>query len=98
MRAIKTSVICILAVGLLAGSAIGVAAQDEASFVTGTIGASSVIGEPVISVTEGIEDGRGLVREGPIEVSDPRLTGTLVREINFSFRPVSSSGSCWRAP
>jgi hypothetical protein len=97
VRAIKTTTISILAVGLLAGSAVGVAAQDEASseasFITGTIGASSVIGEPVVSVTDGIEDGRGLVREGPIEVSDPRLTGTLVRVINFSFRPVSSSGA-----
>jgi hypothetical protein len=97
VRAIKTTTISILIIGLLAGSAVGVAAHDEASpeatFVTGTVGASTVIGEPVVSVADGVEDVRGLVREGPIEMSDPRLTGSLVRVLNYSFHPVSSDGA-----
>ncbi len=96
MKGLKTIAAAIV-VSLIAGSAIAVAAQEEttseATFATGTVGASTVIGEPISTITDGVEDVRGLVREGPIEMSDPRLTGSLVRVINFSVRPVSSSGA-----
>jgi hypothetical protein len=40
MRAIKTTTISILAVGLLAGSAVGVAAQDEEANTDAPVGPS----------------------------------------------------------
>jgi len=80
-----------IVVGLLAGSAIAASAQDassEAAFTTGTVGVSTVIGEPASTITDGVEDVRGLVREGPIEMSDPRLTGLLLRVLNFTVHPI----------
>jgi len=69
VRAIKTTTISILAVGLLAGSAVGVAAQPpegEAAYVTGTVTIGG--GE----CTEGEE-----WNECPLslDASDPRLSG-----------------------
>ncbi len=94
VKGLKTSVAATVLVGLIAGSAIAVAAQEDASseatLVTGTVGASTVIGEPVSTIADGVEDVRGLVREGPIEMSDPRLTGSLSRVLNFRVHPVGT--------
>ena len=96
VRAIKASIISSLAIGLLASSAVGVAAQDEeltgpASF-TGTIGESAVVGEPTDAVVDGVLQIRGLEREGPIESTDPRLTGTLSRVIDLDLQRVGDFG------
>jgi hypothetical protein len=85
-----------IVVGVVAGSAIAVTAQDASSgaaFVTGTVGASTVIGEPASTIAGGVENVRGLVREGPIEMSDSRLTGLLVRVLNFTVHPTGSEGA-----
>ncbi len=89
MRAVKTTTIYILALGLLAGSAVGVAAQDEASMepveVTGR--ATFVEGElvePAFSETQdGIFAGDGLVVVHIWETDDPRLDGEATRTVNF---------------
>jgi hypothetical protein len=72
VRAITTTTISILAVGLLAGSAVGVAAQDEeaAADVTSFTGT----GTPV-DFFDG-EEG-GTVAVVSYESSDPRLTGEV---------------------
>ena len=80
MRAIKTSVISILVVGLLAGTAVGVAAQDEdamaAAAVTGTAsgftqesGGSPTLLEDFAMLAEGLH------LTSTWDVSDPRLSG-----------------------
>ena len=82
MRAIKTSIISILAIGLLAGSAVGVAAQEEdpmaAAAVTG--------GAPAWTQESGgaptLLDDFAMLSEGmqftnSWEVSDPRLSGDI---------------------
>ena len=68
MRAIKTITISILAVGLLAGSAVGVAAQPEgeAASVTGTIAFS---GSECVEATGWVECPWSL------DASDSRLSG-----------------------
>ncbi len=97
VKGLKTTIAAAMVVGLMAGSAVAAAAQDgassEAAFVTGTVGASTVIGEPVSTIADGVENVRGLVREGPIEMSDPRLTGSLSRVLNFSVHPVGDDGA-----
>ena len=66
MRAIKTITISILTVGLLAGSAVGVAAQNAVVTETGGVGADDCETTP-----EGAEFCTG----GRWEFDDPRLTG-----------------------
>ena len=80
MRGIKTITISILAVGLLAGSAVGVVAQDEEAeastpaYVTGTLG-------PPADFVEGTYSPDAMRGEQllgiPVDASDPRLTGLL---------------------
>ena len=76
MRAIKTTTISILAVGLLAGSAVGVAAQDEAS-------------DPMVPPTftwsygevEGSIRGYPVLEQGfTVVASDPRASGEMTNE------------------
>ena len=88
MRAIKTTTISILAVSLLAGSAVEVTAQDEAAVESATpVYFTWTAGEPA-SVTEGTFDEsaqelRGLAQEGiPVEASDPRFSGLAHVAIN----------------
>jgi hypothetical protein len=87
MRVTKPSLISSLVVGLLAVSVAGVAAQDggpgAASYFTGTIGGSDVVGEPTDAFEDGILKLRGLEREGPIDTTDPRMTGLLARAIDL---------------
>lgn len=84
MRTIKTTTIFILAIGLLAGSAVGVAAQDEAAVaeVTSFTGVFSPDGEelPVegteVTLPNGFIEGKpGFAWLDRIESSDPRLAG-----------------------
>ena len=76
MRAIKTIIISILTVGLLAGSAVGVAAQPpegEAAYVTGTVT---------------ISGGEGDERSLSLDASDSRLSGD--GSINMAGLPMQS--------
>ena len=87
MRAIKTTTIAILAVGLLAGSAVGVAAQDEGAApvqFTGIVDCGPQIAggtSETVQVPMGESVMTVLVRRGNTwqpsarEVSDPRLEG-----------------------
>ena len=100
VRAINTSVISVLAIGLLAGSAVGVAAQDDesaaeeptgASFFTGSLltEGEDLVAEPVETVVDGVLEGRGLAIEGVIiETSDPRVSGSLSRVLNANIYKV----------
>ena len=100
MRAIKTISISILAVGLLAGSTVGVAAQsDEAAAepitptkVAGTIddAASDLVQEPTENVVDGTLEVRGGVFGGDrFEMDDPRLTGTGTAAFNVDVHKVN---------
>lgn len=100
MRTIKTSVTSILAISLLAGSAVGVAAQSEQAAaepstptkVTGTIdgAASDLTQEPTETVVDGVLEVRGGVAEGDrFEMDDPRLTGTVTLAFNVDVHKVS---------
>jgi hypothetical protein len=84
---IRTSVVPILAFGLLAGSAVGVAAQDEAAdpsaptWVTGSmVYLESCWGAPAAKTDDGVVIRRRGVRCEPMtwESSDPRLGGSAV--------------------
>ena len=75
MRAIKTTTISILAVGLLAGSTVGVAA--ESAVVTGSMAS----GDDCEMTPEGAEFCTG----GRAEYSDPRLTGDLEQTLTEVF-------------
>ena len=98
MRTIKTTAISILTVGLLAGSTVGVAAQDEgdtspaevtgrATFVEG------LLADPVMSETPGgIQAGDGLVTVHIWETDDARLNGEATRTVNFRFDSSFSNG------
>ena len=92
MRIIRTTTISILAVGLLAGSAVGATAQDdpraEATEVTGRV----TFGQP-IAMPDPVETPDGiLVREGVAapqtwDTSDPRLTGEGTYTVNVAAVP-----------
>ena len=74
MRTIKTTTISILAVGLLAGSAVGVAAQDEADPMASSTFTAQVIGEPeFIEAEPGTGQGTMVAT---LEATDPRVSGT----------------------
>ena len=98
MRTIKTITISTLAVGLLAGSAVGVAAQDEASMepaeVTGRATfAEGVLVEPAMSDGPGdIRVGDGMVVVHTWDTNDPRLDGEATRTVNFRFDSDFTSG------
>ena len=100
MRATKTSIISILAIGLLAGSTVGVAAQEEEAAaepstpakVAGTINeeASDLVQEPTETVVDGMLEVRGVVFTGDrFEMDDPRLTGTVTGAVNVDVHKVS---------
>ena len=68
MRTLKSGLITVIAIGLLAGSAIGVAAQDEeATSVPVTIGPPLDEDSPEI----------------PVEAADPRASGVMITENDF---------------
>ena len=75
MRTCKTTTISILALGLLAGSAVGVAAQG--ALVTGSIT------EP--DMCEPAPDGADTCSGGRFEFDDPRLTGDYETTTTLTF-------------
>ncbi len=94
MRPIETTVVSILALGLLAGSAIGVAAQDEEApaGVTSFTGSFSTDAEwpDVATETElpnGFSETTGHVRLNSWVSSDPRLTGDVATVVNWVLDP-----------
>jgi hypothetical protein len=100
VRTVKTTTITILAIGLLAGSAIGVTAQDEEpaaepgtpAKVEGTVGqGGDVVQEPTETVVDGVLEVRDLVFGGewPLEMDDPRVTGSVTVAVNQDVHKVS---------
>jgi len=90
VRAIKTSIISILAVGLLAGSAVGVAAQDAERAAPVEFTARLEFGPQVATGSEQAADGRtearGAAFRTPVTaMSDHRLSGTWTRTNNIDF-------------
>jgi len=89
MRAIKTTVISILAIGLLAGSAVGVAAQDEeaadgATSFTGTsIEKDYILDPPPVPTPDGMDVGTEWVILLSWKTSDARLTGEATATTNW---------------
>ena len=85
MKGLKTTLIAMLTVGLMAGSTVAVAAQDESRFSQGLV---RILNFPDFGVKSVPADGsvheelRGQVYEGIIEASDPRLEGTLTGTLN----------------
>jgi hypothetical protein len=92
VRAIKTTTISILAVGLLAGSAVGVAAQDEAAAPV-EFTAEWAFGNAVRTDTSEVGDGVLITRGGAwrpgviTSASDPRLEGEVTLVINHDRYP-----------
>jgi hypothetical protein len=92
VRAIKTTTISILAVGLLAGSAVGVTAQDEPSVEATEVTGQVTFGQP-IAMPDPVETPDGIVvREGVAapqtwDTSDPRLTGEGTYTVNVTGIP-----------
>ena len=72
MRAIKTTAISILALGLLSGSAVGVTAQDADPMAPSTFTMQGV-GEPNVSTDP---DTGAITLVGEIESTDQRASGT----------------------
>lgn len=99
MRIIKTGLVSIVALGLLAGSAVGGAAQDEGSaepatpaYATGTVGAPATVVEGTFS--EGNRVLRDQRFEGvPVESSDPRLAGAFDVAVNGHSQITDESGA-----
>ena len=87
MRAIKTTTISILAIGLLAGSAVGAAAQDEDPMAPSTF-TMQLGGEPEVS-----RDGTGAtVVVSELESTDERASGTKTEVVGGSTVPVDVFG------
>ena len=92
MRAIRTTTISILAIGLLAGSAVGVAAQDEvataevSSFTgTGSEGLE-VLAEGTLEVNaDGLNESVGVAYVARFDSDDDRLTGDATITANWQF-------------
>ena len=77
MRAIKTTTISILTVGLLAGSVVGVAAQDEADPMAPSTFTVQLAGEPRVTT-----DNTGTTKlVGEWESTDQRASGTLTQVV-----------------
>jgi hypothetical protein len=99
VKGLKPTFISILAIGLLAGSAVGVAAQDEEAAaepstpakVAGTIeGGGDVVQEPTETVVDGLLEVRDFVLVGDaLEMDDPRMTGSISVTFNADVHKVS---------
>ena len=87
MRAIRTTTISILALGLLAGSAVGVVAQDEPSMdgaeVTGDAVFLAQITEGTIEEAPPLYAGDNVAARQRWSASDPRLDGVVTFTINW---------------
>ena len=99
IHATKTTTISILAIGLLAGSAVGVAAQDEEAAVEPTTpvkvagaiqGGGDVIQPPTETVVDDVLEVRGFYLTGDaLEMDDPRMTGSISVTFNADVHRVS---------
>ena len=108
MRAMKTTTISTLAVGLLAVSAVGVAAQEEEAttepstpaIVTGAqLGVGEPVQESVETMVDGVSQGRGGVIGGDqFEADDPRLTGSVSQAVNSDFRLIGDTAAFLISP
>lgn len=93
MRTIRTTTISILALGLLAGSALGVAAQDDEAAAdvtsfTGTISFVDIASESTdTDLGNGFTDYSGFVILNSYESSDPRFTGDASVVVNTVMVP-----------
>ena len=98
MRAIRTTTISILAISLLAGSAVGVTAQDEetdpnrAVDVTGRAAWFSLVSGGTRTSLDGIVKDEDVVHEHIWSASDPRLSGNVTYTGNWSFDPITDIG------
>jgi hypothetical protein len=94
VRAIKTTTISILALGLLAGSAVGVAAQEEPNMdgaaVTGTADWLRAVSNGTESSADGITAVNDVVHVHSWTASDPRLSGDLTYTGNWLFDEVNA--------
>ena len=97
MRTIKTTIISILAVSLLAGAAFGVAAQDEpnmeAAEVTGRtfmLAERRSAGGDFVFLELGGTVNTGAVG-GTWSTSDPRLNGLVTRTVTWHWDPASDT-------
>ncbi len=98
MRGIKSGLSAVLAIGLLAGSAVGVAAQDEAAAaelatparVAGAIqGGGNVVQPPTETVVDDVLEVRGFYLTGDaLEMDDPRMTGSISVTFNADVHKV----------
>jgi hypothetical protein len=88
VRAAKTGLISILTVGLLAGSAVAVAAQEADSMVPSTF-TMRFAGEPDVSTDPGT--GATIV-VGELESTDQRASGTRTEVVGGSTVPVDVAG------
>jgi hypothetical protein len=89
VKGLKTTLTMAIAVGLLAGSAVGVAAQDEESeappvaYTTGTTGSPADGVEPTEESVPGGRQMRGLgLIDIPLEFTDARLSGLFTISAN----------------
>jgi hypothetical protein len=85
VKGLKPTLVSAIAIGLLAGSAVGVAAQDESRFSEGLVRILNFTDFGVKTVPDdgsATEELRGQTYEGIIEASDPRLEGTLSGTLN----------------
>ena len=89
MRTIRTTTITALVVGLLAGSTVGVAAQDAppeqliTSFTADRTTQQDQVIEGASTTTDGLEETIGSVYVGSLVSSDPRFTGTYTSVDNW---------------
>lgn len=96
VRTIKTTTISILALGLLAGSAVGVAAQEDETDVSTPAYVTWEVTGDAINVIDGAFDEeaaemRGLTVQGvPIEASDPRMSGLYYYVVNGNGQKLST--------
>lgn len=99
MRGIRITTISILAAGLLAGSAVGVAAQDEESVAGATSFTGTPRGGPALDVDtietdlgDGFTAVDGFTYRNTWETSDERLTGDVTGVNNYVLDPDGFTG------
>jgi hypothetical protein len=87
VKGLKTTLVVAIAIGLLAGSAIGVAAQDEVAppVAPGTFTADAVLQGEYVEVGCDFSDGVESCRDEcqmAVDATDPRASGTLTYGLN----------------
>ena len=100
MRTVKATITSILAIGLLAGSAVGAAAQEEESTAGVTSFTGTAVGGPGLDVepTEtvlpnGFTAVDGFTYRNTWKSSDERLSGDVIGVVNQVIDPASASAT-----